>query len=809
MNTRKLKGIGIGILALFPCVLSFAVWLHIRVNYEKNHPVTCDTPDEAYEYVISHSNIFSDSSLCMAPVLWPQENFIIDLASKHKDSTYLIYCSGADTIKISYKPVTFKIKNKPVNSCKNFIIDTIKNSTLKNKFYSAIDACQCIPIDSTYEQEIINAPQTFLEQDKKLSRIYNVLAGSCNGFVILGKEGSSNTWKCYQLEDFPQNYLDEIKLLRFVQYHLKNKDLTPAQCFKNNQFITQENELNIVYYDFRGDKVIEQNGVKKKHTDPTLSHDINKLKLSKGWLNYKVSNQDGTQKWKLVYAYDYFVDSQRKFIRFGSDKGQTLELAVWSERQTTPKWIIILLYSLAGACAVGGLVLLLIVSIRLKEGKQKTDTHVTSSNTTSTNAGGVKMTIVKPNQDELVSDPNPPIDIEKLQADLTQKAKDIEDLKAVIEDLKKRPTAKEVETIKTDAVKKYKDDNDIDKRLKEAERWRQFVSHESVKGLYSTLDEIRKNHPKFPKLETLKSVYDAAVDSSKDLVEQMLYVLSQLETQTKSTDNWRQRFITMCNAEKYANNVKVKYDKVEKYVNGVVKKKEVLEVLKKDSHNYLDRIALSYWSVEGFNTLLEIFQQPHLSKDNEKSLQDTLYFDMLQLLMTRVFFIYNADGKPTAIFQSDIRDMLNERLDALENVYHLRSDKREKFAETAKSLDDAFDQMRSTDEFVSRMYDVFVKEFSEKADSNEEKAWFFGMMVAMGYHTVDFVRRKKNISINLCPNYAYLLTDFDNSKLPEESYFKYKDYAHSVEYSNRIYEWLDEMGVQHLKALVGRQLIKP
>lgn len=134
MNTRKLKGIGIGILALFPCVLSFAVWLHIRVNYEKNHPVTCDTPDEAYEYVISHSNIFSDSSLCMAPVLWPQENFIIDLASKHKDSTYLIYCSGADTIKISYKPVTFKIKNKPVNSCKNFIIDTIKNSTLKINF---------------------------------------------------------------------------------------------------------------------------------------------------------------------------------------------------------------------------------------------------------------------------------------------------------------------------------------------------------------------------------------------------------------------------------------------------------------------------------------------------------------------------------------------------------------------------------------------------------------------------------------------------------------------------------------------------
>ena len=804
MNSGKLKGIRIGILVLSLCLLTLAVWLNIRINNEKNHPITCDTPEEAYEYVKNHSNIFSDSSLCMAPVLWPQENFIIDLASTGTGKTFIIYCNGEDTIKVSYKAIS----QKP--ACKQFTVesDTIQNKSIYNKMLTAIDCCQSIPIDVEYEDQI-NKASNLKEQDRKLSRIYNILAGNREGHVILGK-GTDNVWKCYQIIDFPSDTINNNRLLQFVQFHLQNKNLSPQECFESCNFIARHDDLHVVYYDFRRDTLIERNGVRvctggtNKRVE-TSEHDLKDVKLSKGWLNYKVSNSDGTQKWKLVSAYDYFVGSNRKFVKFGSSQGHTLELAHWSEKQTMPKWVIILLY----AFAAGGLLLLLIGLFQQKERKQKEDAPLTSDNTPDTSIEGVKMTIVQPQTDELVSDPNTPVDIEQLKADLTQKEKDIKALEAKILALEKRPTSEQVEQIKAEAIAKYKKDNDIDNQLRRAQKWKQFVSQQSAKGIYSTLDEIRKNYPKFPQLETLKSIYESAVDSSKDLLDQMLYVLSQLETQTKSTDNWKQRFMKMRKAEEYADNVKDKYDAVKSYVEGVAKKKEVLDVLKKDSHNYLDRMALSYWSVEGFNTLLEIFKQPHLSKDNEKALQDALYFDMLQLFMTRVFFIYNADGKPTTVFQADIRKMLKERLDTLEKEYHLRSDKHEKFTETAQSLDDAYDQIRSTDEYVTRMYDTFVKEFSEKADSNEEKAWFFGMMVAMGYHTVDFVRRKKNISINLCPNYAYLLTDFDNSRLPEESYFKYKDYAHSVEYSNRIYEWLDEIGVQHLKALVGRQLIKP
>ena len=145
----------------------------------------------------------------------------------------------------------------------------------------------------------------------------------------------------------------------------------------------------------------------------------------------------------------------------------------------------------------------------------------------------------------------------------------------------------------------------------------------------------------------------------------------------------------------------------------------------------------------------------------------------------------------------------------MNTMYNLPYSTDERYEKTAQSLDNAFNQICSADEFVNRMYDTFVKEFHKNAAINNEKNWFFGMMVAMGYHTVDFVKMKKGHSIDFCPNYAYLLSNFDNNKLPKDSYFQHKDYAHSDNYSNNVFEWLDELGVQHLKALVSGLLIKP
>jgi hypothetical protein len=342
-----------------------------------------------------------------------------------------------------------------------------------------------------------------------------------------------------------------------------------------------------------------------------------------------------------------------------------------------------------------------------------------------------------------------------------------------------------------------------------SQKWQQFVDIKKPSDLYEELEKISKEYDKFPSLDTPISIYSEAIKSSKDYRKQIAYILHKIITLSNGKVVLENHFKDMCTNEDYANAVKDKFEIIKSYAEKIEKQSQIKTVLSKENHNYLDRMAISIWAINGFNTLMSTFTSNSLSQNAEKSIQDALISDLLQLFTTRVFVSNCKNGQPLSVFKEERQKKMNELLSRLYSDYSMQYKVDSSYVSTVESLDNAYDQIRSTDEYVTRMYDTFVKEFSEKADSNEEKAWFFGMMVAMGYHTVDFVRRKKNISINLCPNYAYLLTDFDNSRLPEESYFKYKDYAHSVEYTNRIYEWLDAMGVQHLKALVGRQLIKP
>ncbi len=880
VKNKRLRLIGIVFIVL-SIIMAITIWLRIY-NVDKNERVKIDNFDQAFNYIRSNSTIFSDTTMSLTRPYWPEENFIINLKSKQ-----IVYCYGKDTLFIPYSDVTGKTHIKKFS-----VTQEDNQNELSKSLFSAIDSCQSIPIDPAYELKIKNE-NDLEEQNKKLSRIYNILAGNQGGHIILGRD-SRGIWKCFQPTDFPSLYINEEKLREFVQFHLDNPEFSPVECYQNRPFITQETELHVVYYDFRRDTLIEKNGhmtyIPPK-PDPTkpikTEHSLDTVKLSKGWVNYKVTN-DKTTNWPLESAYDYYMGYSRKFISQISQEEVEIALSQskWSIKEDIPTWLIDVLDVATILFFLIGLICTLLCvdwkKMKVNTSKQEENPEkIKVGKETKSTGKEISATddIIK-NMQISGGQPETTVSADTDKSDLCQsQQKRIEELEKQVANLKKKEYIQSI-------IDEYKQKHDIDTKLEYAKRWESFVSITSQKDvfnelinihknqkdfpvlfdydevirkatssskngkeqlqyflheicgkinwedgfkelcklaqkwqqfadikkasvLYEELEEIQKKYDKFPSIDTPISIYSEAIKSSKDYREQIAYILHKIITLSNGKVVLENHFKDMCTNEDYANAVKDKFEIIKSYAEKIEKQSQIKTVLSKENHNYLDRMAISIWAINGFNTLMSTFTSNSLSQNAEKSIQDALISDLLQLFTTRVFVSNCKNGQPLSVFKEERQKKMNELLSRLYSDYSMQYKVDSSYVSTVESLDNAYDQIRSTDEYVTRMYDTFVKEFSEKADSNEEKAWFFGMMVAMGYHTVDFVRRKKNISINLCPNYAYLLTDFDNSRLPEESYFKYKDYAHSVEYSNRIYEWLDEMGVQHLKALVGRQLIKP
>jgi hypothetical protein len=112
-------------------------------------------------------------------------------------------------------------------------------------------------------------------------------------------------------------------------------------------------------------------------------------------------------------------------------------------------------------------------------------------------------------------------------------------------------------------------------------------------------------------------------------------------------------------------------------------------------------------------------------------------------------------------------------------------------------------------EFVEKMWQNFVKEFLEKAPKSDDKAWFFEQLFNISYHTADYVDYvKNNKHINICYNHLFMRDNFDLSKT-EPRNFEFNHVEKSTDYSNRVFKWIEELGIEHLKILIQNRLIKP
>ena len=113
---------------------------------------------------------------------------------------------------------------------------------------------------------------------------------------------------------------------------------------------------------------------------------------------------------------------------------------------------------------------------------------------------------------------------------------------------------------------------------------------------------------------------------------------------------------------------------------------------------------------------------------------------------------------------------------------------------------------KETKNFSDTMWTRYIKEFIEKepklkdSSSLEDKGWYFGMLMNIAYHTVDYIRIiKESGDAILCYNQNLMKAGFDLSVAKD---FAVGNINKSTEHTNTIYKWATEAGVNHLEIVV-------
>lgn len=806
--------IGFSSIILSLLLILFVLYLN-KSSKEKDNDVSLHSNKEYIEYLEKYSTIFDDkNNFSIAFPDWPTENVTIDVESK-----CIFFVKENDTTQVKYKKV------KKHNACIT-LSDISDKETIEN--YSQ---CTSLSITPAFESEIESCSK-LTETDKKLSRLYNVLVGNPKGHIILGKD--KNNWKLYQTDDFPQYKIDKDKLQKFVEYHRENTGDTFSECYSKFPFIVNV-DLHLVYYALRQDTVIERNNKKVYYTD-LLQHDLTNLKCYKGWLNYRITTISET-KWYLVSAYDYYIGNSDVFLNVPHDIEDFMKNITWKEPNAPSKFVIRILYIFSGLFLIIGILLFGWYIVRKHQANTKT----------------------KCSQDLVIDEKTISGDSSSAQyiAQLEQKIAEFDSA---------------IEKIKENAIEEYKKDNDIENKIKYANNWTILIKSTSAKKVYQILDEIRKEYDSFPELETAESVkiaqeqaianykkqYDienqliraknwkalVACTTSKALCsflenvkkthasfpnlytietackesitaapnndkQQIACLLQYISKHVDTKYRWYTTFTEICEAATYANDVRPQFEEVKTIIQNLIERSELKKILGKDNLNYWDRLALSHMAIAELNHLLQTFKSSHLKASTLQTVQSALISDLLQQYLSRIFVGNLAENKTFIQYQTAVETVLNQKLADLNTDYAIQFAPDDAFNNARKAFEKAYSNIIGTREFVQMMEEIYVNQFEEKVETNLDRGWFFSMIVAMGYHMVDFVHRYQGLPDMMCPNYRYLMSGLDSSTLPEDAKFTHNDYAYSSEYTNRIFEWLDDLGVKHLKALIGRQLIKP
>lgn len=805
-----------GVLSVISLLLIVTASVLSNCSKKKDNEISLHSVKEHIDYLNVHSTIFDNNDIFkIQDTKWPTENITINTDAKR-----IFFVKDNDTIEVTYKKVP-----------KKYACIALEDTSYTDKIEDILSSCTRLPIDSAYEKEI-STNNKITEIDKQLSRLYNILVGNPKGHIILGKD--KGDWKLYQTNDFPKYKLNEEKLRQFVRHHRNHPEQTFHDCYKIYPFIVTDTDLHTVYYVLRQDTVIERDNRKVSDTDP-LQHDLTKLKHYAGWVNHRTTIQTET-KWQLVSAYDYYVGNGSVFLDVPQDIEAFLKSTTWVQPNEPGKGLFVFLYIMSGACLLLGVLLFGFLGVRKFIARRKTSkptltTSPIDSPTPNVSDSSQRIKQLEQMIEQLQSDlevaKKNAVEEYKRENDIDNKilfanhwttlvgatsAKKVYQILAHIKkDYKSFPqleTAESVLAAQEQAVADFKQQYDIDNQLIRAKNWKTLVSCKTSKEVHSVLQSIKEKHASFPDLHTLDAACKKAIAAEPNNdSKQIAYLLQYIYQHVDAKSKWPKVYEAICGEAAYAQAIRPQHEEIKTLTQQLAE--SITPIIGKENLNYWDRLALSYKAIAELNQLLKIFEHPHIKIDTLNSAQSALVSDLLLQYLSRIFIGHLKENKSFSQYQTDATTIIQQKLADLNQIYAIPCDLDNAFEDARKAFEQAYSNIIGTKEFVQMMEEIYVHQFEEKVETNLDRGWFFSMIVAMGYHMVDFVHLYQGTPTTMCPNYRYLMSRFDSSTLPEDAKFAHNDYAYSNAYTNRIFEWLDELGVTQLKALVGRQLIKP
>lgn len=730
--------------------------------------------DRVYEYLSKFSNYDSIIKPLSFNEFWPNESLIIKLKEKK-----ISYWSGENLIaEVEYE-----------KDSKKFSIVRLKSKKEDFAKFPKIENISSL-VEESYKNEIKKIDLD--EDERNLSLIYNALVGRKNSYIVLGKKIHDNDWKHFTSNDFPRYTLN---ITGYVYEHIDSVNNNA----KNNPLLIEKYIDNIsvqaVSYDYRNNNVYYGNTPKSASTTEErqdLPMDYLENKSVAGWFVDKDGEDD-----KLACVKNHY-DLHSGNIFLDDSAYVKLRDLKWTEdinENKTTDYYLLFLKQLGYFLIIMGFVILVCILFSRLNFKTKED-DIDNGLKEDLDDKGL-------NNDKLFSE------------DKTNKLLDRE---KIIEEYKNsKEYKKSIEKIKNSVLEEYISSDEYKNSQVCRDKWQALENIENERDLVVILNKIREKNPKFPKIHTIDDIYpkqDSNIDAKviKDILTNIDAINRNKSSLTGFYQNLCKKVEMSDKLQESYNKLNEKFTEIKDIIESYTKCKEYNIVKEDKDLKIWERMAIMLWSTKLVNDLLKCFGNKNIIAEKLEKAKQQHQEDVIQFFVTRLFMSYiNNSSKQVDDFKIDSDNKVLEKQKNLLDLYDISiEDFSESYVKFISNLDSHYRKVKENDKYFNILKEKLVDKFAHNHDTIKDKGEYLSLLIALGYHIADYVEyiNRTDSTIEFYPNVRYLLSNMDINVLDNPE-FRHNDPAYSGNYTNRVYEWLKEVGVEHLQALVEDKLIIP